>query len=134
MRDWSERASEMAIVGGAVLVVAYVCGRLRRERAPRWARLAPDALATPEWWQVPPRKEPLVKIKRDVPLSEALDGISAMVEQLRSSTLSVGDRQIQPADHVSYELEIESGDDGFEIEFEIKWRAPASDGSPQPQW
>jgi hypothetical protein len=140
VRGWQERTELLLLVGGAAIVVAALC-RPASRRALRSNRLggAGRSLRGPidklGWPIGSARRDTHVKITRDVALSEALDGISAMIEQLRSSTISVGDRTIEATDRVAYEFEIESSDDGFEIEFEIKWQdAKSGGGESQQQW
>ena len=64
-----------------------------------------------------------MEIKRETTLTDALDTIRMLVEQLQKSRLSAGDREVGPNDLVELEIEIDSSEDAFELEFEIKWRA-----------
>jgi len=141
VRGWHERAELLLLATGTAVLAAALCSeakhRTLRSRRVRGARRSLRSPIDRQWWDIgSARRDTHVKITRDVALSEALDGISAMIEQLRSSTISVGDRTIEATDRVAYEFEIESGEDGFEIEFEIKWQgSKAGDaGTPQQQW
>ena len=77
-----------------------------------------------------------MKIERETTLNEAVQAISTLVEQLRGSRISVGDRQVSLDERVTLEVEIESKDDEFEVEFEIKWRAQreSGEGSGERTW
>jgi hypothetical protein len=140
VRGWRERAGLVLLATGTAVVAVVVCReasrRTLRSNQVRGSDRSRRGPIGKHGWLSRSRRDTHVKITRDVALSEALDGISAMIEQLRSSTISVGDRTIEASDRVAYEFEIESGDEGFEIEFEIKWQgAKASDGeTPQQQW
>jgi len=140
-QGWQERAVLVLLATGTAAVTFVVCREAsRRALGSKQSRGSRRSLRGPidrhGWHFGSARRDSHVKITRDVALSEALDGISAMIEQLRSSTISVGDRTIADSDRVAYEFEIESGDEGFEIEFEIKWKGDqAGEGeSSQQQW
>ena len=65
-----------------------------------------------------------MQIERETTFGDAIESIAMLLQQMRDSRISVGDRQVGPADRVTLEIEIESSDGRFELEFEIKWRAP----------
>jgi len=141
VRGWPERTGLLLLAVGTAAVTVVVCREvsrrtLRSTRVRGSGRSLRGPIDRHGWHFGSARRDTHVKISRDVALSEALDGITAMVEQLRSSTISVGDHTISASDRVAYEFEIESGDSGFEIEFEIKWQGDkATTGeTPQQQW
>ena len=70
-----------------------------------------------------------MKIERDTTLNDAVHTVTTLLEQMKGSRISVGERQVGLDDPVTLELEIDSSGDEFEVEFEIKWRAPQASSS-----
>jgi hypothetical protein len=63
-----------------------------------------------------------VKTKRQMPLSEALDEISTLVQGLKGNgSAQVNGHEIELDDQVTLEIETESGKKNAELEFDIKW-------------
>ena len=63
-----------------------------------------------------------MKVKREMPLSEALEEISTVVQRLKGNgSAKVNGHEIGLDDKVTLEIESESGKKGGELEFEIKW-------------
>lgn len=76
-----------------------------------------------------------MKVKRTVPLSQALDEISTMVERLRKdSPARLDGYEIEPGDEVTLEIETESGKKGGELEFEIKWQKGKARSRGRRRW
>ena len=63
-----------------------------------------------------------MKVKREMPLAEALDEISTVVQGLKGDGAArVNGHEIGLDDQVTLEIETESGKKNAELEFEIKW-------------
>jgi hypothetical protein len=63
-----------------------------------------------------------------MPLSEALDAVVAMAEQLKTDeTTRLNGRKVKLEEPVTLEIEMESGKKGAELEFEIKWPKEGKD-------
>jgi amphi-Trp domain-containing protein len=70
-----------------------------------------------------------VQIKREVSLREAIGMVRSFLDNLEAGAVSVGDHEVGADDTVRVELEIESGEHDLELEFEIKWSAPAAESA-----
>ena len=65
-----------------------------------------------------------MKVKREMPMSEALEEISTAVQRLKGNgSARVNGHEIALDDPVTLEIETESGKKSAELEFEIKWAA-----------
>ena len=65
-----------------------------------------------------------MKVKREMPMSEALEEISTAVQRLKDNgSARVNGHEIAMDDPVTLEIETESGKKNAELEFEIKWSA-----------
>jgi hypothetical protein len=63
-----------------------------------------------------------MKVKREMPLSDALEEISTVVQNLKGNgSAKVNGHEIGLDDRVTLEIESESSKKGGELEFEIKW-------------
>lgn len=63
-----------------------------------------------------------MKVKREMPLSEALEEISTTVQRLKGEGAArVNGHEIGMDDRVTLEIETESDKKNAELEFEIKW-------------
>jgi hypothetical protein len=70
-----------------------------------------------------------MKVKRDMPLAEALEEITTVVQQLKGSgPAKVNGHELGMDDKVTLEIETESTKKGGELEFEIKWPPAKSKG------
>src|SRR5207302_3792140 len=65
-----------------------------------------------------------MKIKRELPLGEALDEIASVAQGLKASgdAVEVDGRRFKLDDRVTLEIEFEAKDGKTELEFEVKWR------------
>jgi len=65
-----------------------------------------------------------MKVKREMPMSEALEEISTAVQRMKGDGAArVNGHEIALDDPVTLEIETESGKKSAELEFEIKWAA-----------
>lgn len=64
-----------------------------------------------------------MEIKKQVKLSEALEEIKKIVASLEDQkVISLGDKSASLPDEVTLELELETGENGGELELELKWK------------
>jgi hypothetical protein len=65
-----------------------------------------------------------MKVKREMPMSDALEEISTAVQRMKGDgSARVNGHEIALDDQVTLEIETESGKKNAELEFEIKWSA-----------
>lgn len=70
-----------------------------------------------------------MKVKREMPLADALEEISTVVQQLKGNgSAKVNGHELDLDDRVTLEIESESSKKGGELEFEIKWPPEKSKG------
>ena len=70
-----------------------------------------------------------MKVKREMPLLDALEEISTVVQQLKGDgTAKVNGHELGLDDRVTLEIETESSKKGGELDFDIKWPPQKSKG------
>src|SRR5690606_983306 len=67
--------------------------------------------------------EDRMEIRRELKLNQALETARVLLEHMQGSHITMNGRENTGDDLVELVIEVESSEDQFELELEIKWRA-----------